>query len=177
MDNIRRELRDSQGFTWVNWRDAAEYALENKRNLEEARGWAQRAVSDPFSGNENFQTLTTLAQLQMATAQDAEAAKTVDRAMAMGSSPTQVHQFARQLQRQGRPQQAMTVFRANAKRNPGKWPTTLGLARGYSELGDTKNALAMAKKAVAEAPDEPNRKNVERFIQTLEAKLNPSAAN
>lgn len=177
VDNIRRELRDSQGFTWVNWRDAAEYALENKRNLEEARGWAQRAVSDPFSGNENFQTLTTLAQLQMATAQDAEAAKTVDRAMAMGSSPTQVHQFARQLQQQGRPQQAMTVFRANAKRNPGKWPTTLGLARGYSELGDTKNALAMAKKAVAEAPDEPNRKNVERFIQTLEAKLNPSATN
>lgn len=71
----------------------------------------------------------------------------------------------------------MTVFRANAKRHPGKWPTTLGLARGYSELGDTKNALAMARKAVAEAPDEPNRKNVERFVQTLEAKLNPSAAN
>lgn len=42
VDNIRRELRDSQGFTWVNLRDAAEYAFANKRDLEEARGWAQR---------------------------------------------------------------------------------------------------------------------------------------
>jgi len=70
----------------------------------------------------------------------------------------------------------MHVFEANAKKYPGKWPTLLGLARGYDGMGDTKKALAHAKKAVAQAPDEPNRKNVERFVTSLEAKLNQNAA-
>lgn len=178
MENIRRELRDAQGFTWVNWNDAALYALAHQRNLDEALGWARRAIEDPFGGNENFTTLTTLAQLQIATGKDDDGMKSIDRALALSStSAAQVHQFARQLQVSGKKAQAMRVFQANARRFKGAWPTTLGLARGYSELGETRTALTHAKKAVAQAPDEPNRKNVERFVQQLEAKLAQNATN
>ncbi|MEO6461555.1 MAG: DUF2911 domain-containing protein [Candidatus Eisenbacteria bacterium] len=175
--NIRRELRDAQGFTWVNWNDAAQYALANKRNLDEALVWAQRAIDDPFAGSANFTTLSTLTMLQMANGKSTEAAKSSDRALALASSPMQVHQYGRSLQLMGQKEQAMRVFEANAKKYPGRWPTSLGLARGYSEMGDSKRALAMARKAVAQAPDEPSRKNVERFVQSLEARPTQNATN
>jgi hypothetical protein len=175
--SIRSELRNSQSFTWVNWNDAAQYALSIKRDLPDALTWAQKAIDDPFAGDANFTTLSTLALAQMANGRADEAAKSIDRALALASSPIQVHQFARVMQQAGMKEQAMHVFEANARKFPGRWPTSLGLARGYADMGDTRRALATAKKAIAQAPDEPSRKNVERFVQSLEAKLNPSASN
>ena len=174
---IERELRDAQRFTWVNWTDAAQYALEQKRNLPQALAWARHAVEDPFAGDANFTTTSTLAMAQLANGRTDDARKSLDRALALSNSPAQVHGLARTLQNAGMKEQAMQVFEANAKRNPGKWPTQLGLARGYDGMGDTKRALAAARKAIAQAPDEPSRKNVERFVQSLEAKLAPTAAN
>ena len=162
----------------MNFDIAAQYALANKVNLEEALGWAHRSIDDPFAGSANFTTLTTLAQLEIANGKDADAKKTIDRAMAQAElTPIQVHGFARQLQGQGKKAQAMQVFQANAKKFPGKWPTSFGMARGYADQGDTKNALAWAKKALAQAPNEPNKKNVQGFIDRLQAPPPAAAAD
>lgn len=40
--------------------------------------------------------------------------------------------------------------------------------RGYAATGDTKKALAEAKLAVAQAPDEANRKNLQGLVKQLE---------
>lgn len=173
--NMREEFRNSPAFSWVNWDAGAQYCLQNNRNLEEALAWSHRSIEDPFAGSANFTTLTTLAQLELANGKDADAARTIERAMALPDlTPIQVHTFARQLQIQGRKDRAFQVFQANAKRFPGQWPTSLGLARAYSDRGDVKNALAWAKKALAQAPNEPNRKNVANFITQLES---PAAKN
>jgi hypothetical protein len=174
---IGRELRDSQRFTWVNWTEAAQYALANKRDLDVALAWARHAVEDPFAGDANFTSVSTLAMAQMANGQADEARKSMDRATALAQSPIQVHGFGRTLQIAGMKDQAMHVFEANARKYPNQWPTLLGLARGHDMMGDTKKALAHAKKAVAQAPDEPNRKNVERYVASLEAKLATPAQN
>jgi tetratricopeptide (TPR) repeat protein len=172
---MREELRDSPAFSWANWHLAAQYCLTNNINLDEALTWSVKSVEDPFFGSANFTTLTTLAQLQLATGKDADAAKTMDRALSMPElTPIQVHTFARQLQVQGKKEQAFHVFQANARKFPGAWPTSLGLARAYADKGDTKNALTWARKALANAPNEPNRKNVESFIAQLES---PTAKN
>jgi hypothetical protein len=63
----------------------------------------------------------------------------------------------------------LKVFQLNAKRNPGVWPTNGGLARGYSANGNYPEALKYAKLALAQAPDEGNRKNLENMIKKLEA--------
>ncbi len=169
---MRDELRNAQSFTWTNWNTAAQYCLANKTNLVEAEAWAKHAVEDPFSGNVNLTTLGTMAQVQLANGNTAEATKTLDRALALpAENPIPIHQLARQLQAQGQNAQAMRVFQANAKRFPGRWPTDFGLARGYAAAGETKTALTHAKKSVAQAPDEPNRRNVERFVQQLETQL------
>ena len=86
----------------------------------------------------------------------------------------QLHTFGRGLQAQGEKEMALTVFQANAKRHPNTWPVNLGLARGYAVMGDKKKAVSYARKALPQAPDDVNRKNVENLIQQWEA---PAAAS
>ena len=40
--------------------------------------------------------------------------------------------------------------------------------RGYAAAGDKKKALEEAKLALAQAPDEGNKKNLERLIKQLQ---------
>ena len=168
---IREEMRGEKAFQWANLDAAAQYWLQNKLDPKEAAVWAAKAVSQPGVGNENFQTLTTLAQVQLASGQEAEASRTIERAMSAGGVTVfAMHTFGRQLQGLGRPKEALRVFEGNAKRFPGQWPTLLGLARGYDGVGETAKAIAAARKSLAQAPDEPNRKNIESFIAQLEKK-------
>jgi len=44
----------------------------------------------------------------------------------------------------------------------------VGLMRGYAANGDLQKALEHAKKALVQAPDELNRKNLEAMVKTLE---------
>jgi thioredoxin-like negative regulator of GroEL len=81
----------------------------------------------------------------------------------------QIHQAARQLMTAGNKEQAMRVFQFNAKRYPNKWPVHVGLMRGYAAMGDKKKALDEARLALAQAPDEVNKKNLERMVKQLES--------
>ena len=44
-----------------------------------------------------------------------------------------------------------------------------GFLRAYAGLGEKAKALEAGKKAIAKAPDEPNRKNLERLVKKVEA--------
>jgi len=166
---IKRELQDRHGFSWINWMAAARYCLEKKTHLADGLHFAEQAVGWEGIGVANFQTLTVLAQLQIANGKAAEAAKTIERAMApMEAGVLQLHQFGRALQGQGENALALTVFETNAKRHPNVWPVNLGLARGHAALGDNKKAATFARKALLQAPDDANRKNIEGLIKQWE---------
>jgi hypothetical protein len=55
----------------------------------------------------------------------------------------------------------------NYDKNPNQFTTSMGLARGYSALGDFKNALKYSNQALPLAPDEQNKKNVQTLIDKL----------
>ena len=63
--------------------------------------------------------------------------------------------------------EALAVFKLNAERHGDAWPVHVGLARGYAAVGDNQSALEHAKKALAQAPDAGNRKNLEAMVKTL----------
>lgn len=169
-DQIRRELRSSPGFNWQNWNAAAQYALETQKNLDEGLRWAQRATDPQFGGQETFASLSTLSALQAANGKADDARKTMERAIALpGTSAGEIHQFGRQLQTQGKNDEAMKVFEANAKKFPNQWPVNVGLARGHMGLGHKQEALAAARAAMAQAPDDTSRRNLETLIQQIEA--------
>jgi hypothetical protein len=171
VDNMRAELRGAAGFSNQNWRLAADFCAQNKINLAEALTWAQRAVSDPTwsGGEENFSTLATLANLQDLNGRAEEAAKTFDKALNYpAASPIQIHMAGRQLLTSGKKEQALRVFQLNAKRFPNQWPVHVGLMRGYAAMGDKKKAIEEGKLALAQAPDEGNKKNLQNLIKQLE---------
>lgn len=170
VDNMRTDLRGFAGFFWQNWQAAAAYCAQNKVNLPEALKWAERAVSDPFSGgDENFITLSTLARLQRLNGLEAEAARTFEKAINHRTAgPLQIHLAARQLLTDGKKEEAVKLFQLNARRFPNQWPVHVGLMRGYAAIGDKKKALQEAKLALPQAPNEPNKKNLEGLIKQLE---------
>lgn len=165
---IRDDLRSNRGFQWQNWVAAAQYALQARRP-NEALEFADVAVNRQFVGQENFQTLNTLAAAQDAAGKPADATATREKAINHRSAgPTEIHGYARQLLNQGKKEDALRVWELNAKRHPNVWPVHVGLARGYSAVGRYKDALKHAKLALAQAPDDLNRRTLEAGIKKLE---------
>jgi hypothetical protein len=172
--NLKQEFRNAQAFKWQNYRDAAIYTLTSKSHLDQGLLWAQEAVSRPGNGVANCQTVSVLAECQLANGMKEEGTKTMERAIAMpDATPMDLHQIARFQQISGNVELAKRVFAMNAKRFPNQWPVNLGLARSAALSGDTKSAIAYAKKALPQAPDDMNRKNIESLIQQWSA---PTAA-
>jgi len=166
---IRNDLRGDLGFLWANWVSAANYALQAKRP-KDALFFADAAVHRAFAGQENFQTLNTLAMAQEANGMTAEAKATYEKAIAQPTATARdLHQYGRQLLMQGKKEDALRVWEMNAKKFPNAWPVHVGLARGYSAMGRYKEALKHAKLALAQAPDDLNRKSLEDGIRKLEA--------
>lgn len=165
---LRQDLRNTAGFSWTNLVAAAQWAIGAGRGAE-ALEWAQAAVSVPFIGQENFQTLSTLAGAQRLAGQAAEAEATLLRAI---DHPTadrfQVHLLGRTLIAQGQPETAMKIFEKNAARHGDEWPVHVGLMRGHSALGRYPQALEHARKALPQAPDDANRAALETAIERLE---------
>ncbi|HVE71455.1 MAG TPA: DUF2911 domain-containing protein [Thermoanaerobaculia bacterium] len=168
LSQIRDELRNSPGFNWQNWVAAANYALQAKRP-NDALEFANAAVSRQFVGQENFQTLSMLAMAQEASGKTADAQATREKAIAHRTAgPVEIHQYARQLLTQGKKEDALRVWELNAKRNGDAWPVHVGLARGYSANGRYQDALKHAKLALAQAPDDINKRSLEAGIKKLE---------
>jgi hypothetical protein len=167
---MRSELRRSAGFQWQNYATAARFAVAHKIAPKDALEWATTAATPGFMGQENFVTLSTLAQAQEANGLAAESQKSWQKAI---NHPTataiDLHQYARGLLTAGKKQEALAVWQLNAKTHPNEWPVNVGLARGLSANGRFKEALKFAKLALAQAPDEPNRKTLAAGIAKLEA--------
>ena len=168
IDNMRLELRNAAGFRWQSWQAAAQYCLQQNRNLPEALTWAETAITLPGIGQTNFSTLSTKAQILAKMSRTEEAAAVMAKALDLpGTTVFEIHQYGRQLLAQGKPQEALAVFEKNAKRFGDTWPVHVGLARGYSATGDYKTALKHAELALPQAPDDINRKSLTDAVARL----------
>ena len=167
LSQIRNELKGSKGFSWENVAAAAQFALKAKDNAD-ALQWAQYAVNSPI-GKENFQTLSILAAAQDANGQTAEAEKTREKALNHATATAQdIHLYGRQLFAAGKKDVAVKVWQMNAKKYGTVWPTNVSLARAYSASGDYKKALDYARAALAQAPDDANKKSLQAAIEKLQ---------
>ena len=170
LEKVRAELRGQAGFMWQNWNTAATFCLQKNMNLEEALSWAERSISAPFIGAANFTTLSTKAQILDALDRSGEAQETMDQAIKDPSATIfQIHGYGRQLIAQGEGDKALEIFQYNMERFGDVWPVRVGLARGYSAIGNYKEALKHAKIALSRAPDPTNKSSLEQNIEKLKA--------
>lgn len=169
LESFRHELRSEKSFNpgWQSFNQAAQFCLQENINLEEGMKWSEHALSSPFVGEKNFTTLTTKVSYLRKFNKDAEADALMKEALVLGNVG-QIHGYARQLLLQKKQKEAFDVFKLNYDKNPNEFTTNVGMARGYSAMGDYKKALDFAQKALPKATDNGNKLNVERMIKTLE---------
>lgn len=145
---IRQQLESWAGFRYEDWQAAAQFCADNKVNLEEALIWADKAIKGPFRGaavgREDFTTLQTKAEVLEAMGRQSEADAVMDRALHLaGTEAVYVYSYGVKQLRAGKKDKAMEIFSYNHKQHPDdKFWTYVGLARGYTAVGDKKNAIA-----------------------------------
>jgi hypothetical protein len=167
LESFRRELRNSTGFTWNAYLQAAQFCAQHNTDLDEGLAWANSAISLPFIGQKNFQTLSTKAQILVLQGKTADADAVMKEALPLGTM-TEVHQYARQLLTLKRPKDAFDAFKLNYDKHPNEFTTNMGMARAWSGTGDYKKALDYMKKAEAQAPDKVNKDNIQKLLPMLQ---------
>lgn len=171
VDKMRGELQNFIGFDYRNWSAAAAWCAQNDFNLDEALTWADYAISGPFVGQEEFQTLQTKAMVLRKLKRTPEAQQVMEKAIKLPNvTALDIHQYGRQLMAAGEKKKALEVFEYNAQRFNGVWPTNVGLARAYSANGQYDKALKAAQAALPQAPDEVNKKFLTEAIEKLKNK-------
>lgn len=165
---MRDELRNDVGFDYRNWSTAAQFCVQNKVNLEEALVWAEGAISTPYIGKEEFGTLQTKASVLEALGRTSEAEATMSKAIKLPSTTVmEVHQYGKTLLASGKKEKAVEVFKTNRQLHPDdKFTTYVGLARGYTAVGDKKNAIKNWEIAIKNLPED-QKSNLKFYEEEL----------
>lgn len=166
LTSFRNELRSDKGFQSQAWVQAANFCVENNVNLPEALEWADYGISGVFIGQKNFQTLSAKANVLRKMGKTTEAEEIMKQALPLAPM-NDLHQYARGLLRQKRYKDAYELFKMNYDKNPNEFTTLVGMARGYSAMGDYKTALEFAEKALVKAPDAGNKASLSDMISKL----------
>ncbi len=162
--NLHQQLRGLSQYTWEGWDDAANYLLQEKIDLDEALKYSDRSIQNEA----RYDNFMTRAQVLDALGRKDEAAVARNKALTMANA-IQMHSYARQLQIDGKQNEAFAIYRDNAKKNPDQWIVHVGLSRMYSAQGDFASAAKEMNAAVAGAP-EGQKKPLQAFAKRLEAK-------
>jgi hypothetical protein len=166
--SFRREFNSGTFYRyWQNMHTAANYCLVNNINLEEALTWADRSINTYF-GEANFLTLSTYAGLLEKFNRKAEADSVMKKAFPMATL-LQLNAYARTLARQKKLKEAFEVYKMNYDKYPDDIYTRIGMVRGYAALGNTKEALKYADKAMALADDGNTKSYVNKLISDVKA--------
>ncbi|MEL6812336.1 MAG: DUF2911 domain-containing protein [Bacteroidota bacterium] len=166
MAEIRNNMRDQPGFNRQTWEQAANYALNNGGDLNEALGWIDNAIAGQFFSQKTFANMQIKSGILNKMGKQSEALAVMEEAKEMGTV-LEVHQLGRQMIALGMKDKALDVFEYNAKKNKDTWPVHYGLARGYSAKGDFKKALKHLEIAHQNAPNEASKGRVAANIKKL----------
>lgn len=167
IESFRRELKTDKGFDADAWAQAAEFCADNNTNLEEALQWSDYSINGAFVGKKSFRTLKTRAEILAKLGRQADADAAMKEALPLGEI-MDLHTYARSLLAKGKKDEAFKIFKMNYDKHPGDNTTSIGLIRGYSALGDYKNALKIARQLLAANPDAQTKNNVETMVKKLE---------
>lgn len=167
LTEVRKQLQGTPGFSRQSWEQAANFALNNDGDLDEALVWADAAIAGKFFSQKTFNNLSIKSQILAKQGKTDEAKALMKEAMPLGTV-FQVHGYGRQLITQGKSDEALEVFKWNAKTHKDTWPVHYGLARGYSALGDNKSTLKHLKIALENAPAQANKDRVAANIAKAE---------
>jgi tetratricopeptide (TPR) repeat protein len=164
--SLAKQFRGIVQYTWVSYDDAANYFLDAKIDLPEGLKYADLSIQ----AEERYDNLMTKSRILAAMGKADEAKTFATQALTKADAP-QSYQYARQLQRDGKQDEAFAVFRTIAKKYPTNLFAYAGLSRiavGAGSYDEAVNEMKLAKDA---APDNA-KSQIQGLINRLEAKDN-----
>ncbi len=166
--SLRHEMTGAAGFDPTSMKQAAKWCLDHDANLQQGFDWAMGASDPAVGGRPDFPLYSMKSKMLTKMGRDKEAADMMAKAYDLATI-FELHGYGRQLIAEKKPAEALAIFQKNFEKNGDKWPTHVGLARGYSATGDLKKALEHARLALAQAPDDQNRTSLQGMVKDLEA--------
>lgn len=160
MANADAELKSTVGFTPQGFISAANYALQNKVNQEQALKWIDQAIAQ----NRNFPALNIKAGLLRSTGKTAEAEKLLTEAMSVATE-AELNAYGYQLLGQGNNDKAIEVLTLVTQRYPKSPNAWDSLGEAYATKGDKDNAVKSFKKSLSLNPPANVRANSEKFLK------------
>ncbi len=163
---LKEEMTGQKGFAWQNVVSAANFCASKKTNLDEALGWVQSLIDRKVI---YYPIYFSKANLLNAMDKKAEADAVMKEAINLPDATAgQITNYGRSLITQKRNQEAMTVFETNYKRYPKEVMAMMGMARGYSAMGDSKKALKFAQEALKAETNPAAKTSIDGMVKKLE---------
>jgi len=164
--SIKNQLRNTGGFSWAGFDEAANWCLDNNYELEQALKWEDISIQNEDRFENNLNKSEILAA--MGKKQEAEASKKKAFEVANG---LQLHVYGRGLQIRDKQDEGFAVFQINIQKRPNEWYTHGEISRIASAKGDFTTAVKEMKLALATAPD-ATKTQIQGLIAPLEKKEN-----
>jgi tetratricopeptide (TPR) repeat protein len=160
MANATEELKGPIGFNWQGFSTAANYALQNKVNYDQALKWIDQAIAQ----HNAFPTLNIKANLLNAVGKTEESNKMLTDAIAIATE-VELNAYGYQLLTTGQVDKAIEIFMLNTKRHPKSANAWDSLGEGFATKGDKKNAVTNFKKSLGLNPLPNVKANSEKFLK------------
>ncbi len=165
LSRLREQVASQKGFNSTNMIQASSFCFNRNVNLEEALGWAQRAITG-FQGQKSYPSLRNLATGYEKLNRLPQADSIMTEAMTL-STVNQHIAYGRALIAQKRADKALEIMQGARSKYGDVFAVNNGLSFAYAAKGDFKNAEGHAEKAKAQAPNEAARKTIEANIAKL----------
>jgi len=168
LDEFRDKSRGQLGFNRQNWEQAANFALNNGGDLEEALGWIDGAIAGNFYSQKTFNNLAIKAQILNKMGKTEEYAALMDEAAGMANM-NQLNNLGYQMLFAQDYERALKYFQLNVKNNPTDANVYDSLGECYKTMGDNKNAIKNLKKSLSLNPPPLVKANSEKLLREMGA--------
>lgn len=168
MNQLRSQLKGQKGFSRQNWEQAANFALNNGGDLDEALGWINGALEGNFFSEKTVNGLATKAQILLQKGDKDGFGSTMDEASTIANAGqlNRMGNFMVSLEDYDR---ALKYYKMNLKSDPKNANWHGSIAGAYKAKGDSKMAIKHYKKSLTLNPSDKTKANAEKNLKELGA--------
>lgn len=165
--DIKENLRGTPGFSRQSWEQAANFALNNGGDLNEALQWIDNAIAGQFYSQKTVNNLVIKASILDKMGKRAEGLKLIDEAASIANTNQLNRLGYLMLNTYKDNDRALKFFKLNVKNNPKNANVYDSLGEAYKTIGDKKNAIKNLRKSLSLNPQPNVRANSVKLLKEL----------
>ncbi|MDG5491240.1 DUF2911 domain-containing protein [Psychroserpens sp. SPM9] len=168
LSDWRRNSKGQAGFQRQNWEQAANYALANGGDANEALEWVDKAIAGQFFSQKTFNNLAIKAQLLNKLGKTDEFEAIMDEASNLANA-NQLNALGYQMLGIKDYDRALTYFKRAVELDPTNPNVYDSLGEAYKTMGNKKEAIKNFKKSLSMNPPPNVKANSEKHLKELGA--------